>query len=75
MIVYPNVTEEFMSKVAKLSAKQTKQRAEKNKIRKINQSHTKELAKNFKPSNKKLVEANESTEKLEGIIKIQVLKL
>ena len=73
--IYPNVTKEFMYQIAKFSAIQRKPRADENKMRSLNQTHNRELAKNFKPINKKLVEKNESNKKLERILKKQVLKL
>ena len=51
MSFYANVTEQDLIVLAKISEQQENQRANTNKIKKLNQTHDEELAESFKPIN------------------------
>ena len=69
MSTYSNVTEQDLNNLRKLAEQQKNQRALKNKIRILNQTHDIKLADPLSPIAKNLEEVNGSTQKLGDTIK------
>ena len=69
MSVYPNVTEQDLIELRKLSEQQQEQRALKTKNRILKGAHDVKLAESLSPITKRLDEKKESTQKLGDVIK------
>ena len=69
MSIYSNVTEQDLDNLRKLAEQQKNQRAIKIKNRILKQTHDVKLAESLSPNTKKLDTINESTQKVDDIIK------